>query len=369
MRKLIALCTIAICPCLVVAGGVERSPAGVGLLFEDGNHFEFSVGTLRPNVSGTADFPFVLPDGSVTIVNGNSGNVAEDYSVFSAGYRWDSNGPLALTVLFDNGYGADVDYPRTAIYPLAGSNATLSTLGLQALASYSIGESLTLYGGPRAIRTKMDIELPALGYTAFGEQTWSGGMVAGAAYEKPDIALRAALTWYSPIDYSIATTENDARSPDTDVTVPQTVNLDFQTGIMQDTLLFGSIRWAEWTEFDITPFGFNLATGGSLVSYENDITTYSIGLARRFTNVWSGALSFGYEKSNGEFVSNLGPSDGYSSISLAAIHTKEDVTVTIGASYIMVGDAATIVSADPLIISDFSSNTSLALGLKVSVGL
>ncbi len=34
---------------------------------------------------------------------------------------------------------------------------------------------------------------------------------------------------------------------------PQSVNIDFQTGIAANTLAFANIRWVHWDQFAVTP--------------------------------------------------------------------------------------------------------------------
>ena len=156
----------------------------------------------------------------------------------------------------------------------------------------------------------------------------------------------------------------------TDITTPQAINLDVQSGIAADTLLFGSLRWVEWSAFDITPAGFAAANGGaSLVSYSEDSITGSIGIGRKLSDQWSVAATYTLEGSGGGFVSNLGPTDGRSAFGLGGTYTNGDMKVTFGGQYILPGDAQTIVSATGPIISDFTDNSALAFGVKVGFSM
>ncbi len=38
-----------------------------------------------------------------------------------------------------------------------------------------------------------------------------------------------------------------------EVVTPQSVNIDFQTGIAANTLAFANIRWVHWDQFAVTP--------------------------------------------------------------------------------------------------------------------
>ena len=78
------------------------------------------------------------------------------------------------------------------------------------------------------------------------------GYIVGAACEKPEIALRAALTCESAITHDFPTTKTLAPlggtiQTTTTIEMPQSPALDFQSGIATDMLLFGLIRWSEWS--------------------------------------------------------------------------------------------------------------------------
>ena len=178
-----------------------------------------------------------------------------------------------------------------------------------------------------------------------------------------------ALTYNSSIKHDVQTNETSALGANSSITqieTPQSVNLDFQTGVAQDTLLFGGIRWVEWSEFDITPADYQVVSGGaSLVSYDNDVFSYSLGVGRRLSETWSVSASVGYEKSNGGFASNLGPTDGSKSLALAAVYTKDNMKVTTGIRYINIGDAQTSIDGGATAASNFKDNHAVAIGIKV----
>ena len=116
-----------------------------------------------------------------------------------------------------------------------------------------------------------------------------------------DIALRVALTYYSETEHSH--TSSAGVTPNT-INPPQSVNLDFQTGIAADTLLFGQIRWADWTNTRI------VNDGVPIVTYSEDVYTYTLGVGRKFSDSFSAAVSLGYEDAQGGIASRLAPTDG-----------------------------------------------------------
>ena len=94
-------------------------------------------------------------------------------------------------------------------------------------------------------------------YRVDAGKDWGYGWMLGTAYERPDIALRVSLSYYSKISHSLDTQESTATTgvlpTQTEVDTPQSVSLDFQTGVAPKTLVFGSIRWVDWSEFRIDP--------------------------------------------------------------------------------------------------------------------
>lgn len=186
------------------------------------------------------------------------------------------------------------------------------------------------------------------------------------AWEKPEIAARVALTYNSEITHDFDAAEVVDETPENGsfaTTVPESVNLEFQTGIAKDTLLFGSVRWVHWKDFDISPTGYVDTFHDALVSYSNNVTTYNLGVGRKFSEQWSGAVSVGYEKHQGDAVGNLGPTDGLKSVGLAASYqASENVKITGGLRYVEIGDAVTKTYG-----SQFTDNSGWGAGVRVGI--
>ena len=352
------------CAGAVQAGGIDRSGQSIAALFEQGRHVEFSLGSVSPETSGTS----VAALGSV-----NSGNMAEDFLQFGAAYKADINSQLSYAIIYDQPFGADVAYPTGTGYYAAGSRAEFESHAVTGLLNYRINENFSVHGGLRVQSVKASAAVPVVnGYTVTGDSEVGVGYVAGMAYEMPEIALRVALTYNSSIDYDVATSETFLTpggfatvNTTTSVETPQSVNLAFQTGVAEDTLLFGGIRWTDYSAFTIAPAGYTNATGAPLLSYDDDVFTYSLGLGRRLTDQWSIAATVGYEKSQGGFAANLGPTDGNTSVGLAATYSMDAMTITTGVRYVDIGDAQT--QFGPFApAANFTDNKAVAIGVKVA---
>lgn len=350
MKRIMLATTAILAATGAHAGGVERSTQSVSILFEKGRYAELSFGRFAPDVSGVSP----LSPGN------SSGDMAGDYNSWSLGYKMDMGERMAFAVILDQPIGANVDYPASALYPLRGSTATLTSSAITALLKYRFDNNVSVYGGLRYETVHGEVNLPFLSYTLDTNYDSELGYVVGVAWEKPEIAARVALTYNSAITHNLESVERGVATAGFETEVPQSVNLEFQTGIAKDTLLFGSIRWVDWTAFIIDPPAYP-APLGNLVDYASDRVTYNLGIGRRFNENWSGAITLGYEKADGERTGNLGPSDGMKSIGLAATYTKDNMKITGGIRYVEIGDATT----KPAVSGVFTDNSGVGVGIKI----
>lgn len=354
------------------AGGIDRSGQGISALFEKGRYMEFSFGSVRPEVSGN----------DVALFGGGAtGDVAGDYTQLGFAYKYDINEDLSFALIVDEPFGADILYGATSA-ALGGTLAFAESVAVTGLLRYKFTDRFSVHGGIRADQASALINLRGAAYGALNgygvtlSNDWALGYVAGVAYEIPDIALRVALTYNSEIDHDFPTVEaglpgalaplNGVASV-TSVTTPQSVNLDFQTGIAEDTLLFGSVRWADWSNFKLRPRGFvqvPLQADG-LIALE-DVVTYSLGVGRRFNETWSGSVSVSYEATGStNLVSPLAPTDGRIGLTVGGVYTHENMKVTFGVNYTQLGDAQPETGTPDVARASMTGSSALGVGIKV----
>ncbi|WP_415393495.1 OmpP1/FadL family transporter [Paracoccus sp. SJTW-4] len=354
----------------VFAGAIERAPQSLGILFEEGNYVEFSAGRVSPDVSGTD-----LPLGSLS-GGSSSGDISENYSFFGLGYKHQFNENLSAALIIEQPYGADISYPVGGSVNLGGTYAYVNSTTYTALLRYRFDNNFGIHGGIRGSRADGRVNLEGAAYATLSgynvdlDSAWGWGYVLGASWEKPEIAARVSLTYNSPIEHDFDTVETGLPVPglngasETTVKTPRSWTLEGQTGVAADTLVFGSIRWVNWSEFRVDPVGLVTVTGDGLVDLE-DTTTYTLGVARKFTENWSGALSFGYEKSGRRLVSPLSPTTGRKSLGLAAVYTQDNWKVTTGITYIKLGDAEAETGTPDTARAEFRDNDAWGIGVKV----
>lgn len=75
------------------------------------------------------------------------------------------------------------------------------------------------------------------------------------AYENHGIAGMTGNAGFDAILNKINNSEGT-----TEITTPQSVNFDFQTGIMENTVAFANLRWVNWKDFAIRPYKFGAAS-------------------------------------------------------------------------------------------------------------
>lgn len=340
-----AACAATVAAGAAHAGGIERRGDPSQILFEEGNQYlEFSVTHVAPNVSGT---------NTTAAPVGATGNITESYQNWAFGYKHELNDKITLAFVLDEPVGADVNYDTAGAF-FSGSSASVDSIAATALMKYQFTDRFSAYGGLKLQGLSGAITVQPFGggpYVLNVDKDYQLGYLVGAAYEVPEIAMRVALTYESEIEHEF----RDNSGNPFKVKTPQSVTLHAQSGIAANTLLFGSIRWREWTEFNVSPPEF---PANPIASGTSDIWTYTLGVGRKFSDKWSGAFSLGYEKDNGDVVGNLSGTDGYWSYGVAAIYQGEGYKITTGVRYIDLGSANTNVA-------NFSGNDAVAVGMKV----
>ena len=344
-------------PAAVSAAALEHTvPFFVRIFFEDGTYGEIGLSYSAPDLDGKGA---ILPPslGGVP-VSGDTGDLLRNYWSASAALKGDFtfNDRLSWLLTFDQPYTAQTQYKQgsfPAQFNYAGTEADLDTYQLTAALAYDATPNVKVYGGLRAQRMDATAALPVLsGYRISADDDWGYGGYLGAAYHRPEIGLRVALTYASKISHSLSTNERSdlfgSVNDTTNVDTPQSVTLEAQTGVAADTLAFGSIRWVDWSEFAIAPemyadiTGLVLGERRPLVDYPEDWWTYNLGVARQFTPDFAASVSVTYEPQVNEVLTTLGPVDGRTTLNLGASYDIGQATLSAGLVYGWLGDATNL---------------------------
>lgn len=323
-------------------------------------------------------------------------------------YNNDATTKAVIDAGVKQGVAARVDAGINEINGLLGKGGTKVEVDTQNLAmvfGFQPNKNWNLYAGGVYQTIKGNISLRGQAYSIYNgydadiKETGGVGWLAGFAYQIPEIALKASLTYRSEVDHDVNIRENlptlpalsllgqgaaaDAiknSSADTTITTPQSVNFDFQTGIMADTVAFANIRWVNWKDFSVQPYKFgqlskvvgpivNRPNGFDLVSYADDQWTVTTGVGRKLNDKWAGNVSVGWDSGAGDPITTLGPTEGYWNVGLGLQYSPTPQTfIAGGVKYFWLGDAKAQTGAQAgsdQYLAEFSDNNAIAYGLKL----
>lgn len=405
------------------AAAMDRSGQSIAAFLQPGNYFEAGFSVLDPSVSGKVQNNWT-PGGTAAPLapayRGTSvGEMADDYYFPSAALKFQLTDNFSFGLIYDQPFGAKATYSTdTYLNPLGGGVFHNGTEGTEVevksenitmLVGYQPTENFNIYGGAVYQTVEGNVQLRGLAYgstTALGQYNANMdddsavGWLAGIAYQIPEIALKASLTYRSEIDHDLKTneygrsdilalvTQNPAAAlynvnTNTEISTPQSVNLDFQTGVMADTVAFANLRWVNWKEFSIRPQQFeqvsralgaagatpNNPNGFDIVSYTDDQISATVGLGRKFSEQWAGNVSVGWDSGSGNPVSTLGPTEGYWNLGLGLqFSPASNYFIAGGVKYFWLGDAKAQAASDfgsNSYVADFEDNDAWGYGLKI----
>ena len=403
------------------AAALDRSGQSISAFLQPGNYFEAGISVLDPNVSGKVRngySPSAAPPSAIGLQNTNLSDMGDDYYFPSAALKLQVTDHFSFGLLYDQPFGADATYSLSDTVSVAaggvglfhnGTESTeveVKTQSISMIFGYQPTENFNFYAGPVYQTVEGDVQLRGLAYgatQALGmynaniKEDSAVGWLAGFAYQIPEIALKTSITYRSEIDHKASAREYGqsnvlafvGSSPvydvatDANITTPQSVNLDFQTGIMANTVAFANVRWVNWKDFsiDLKQFGTVADTLGALgqtpdnpngfdiVGYTDDQWSANVGVGRKFNDLWAGNVSVGWDSGAGNPISTLGPTEGYWNVGLGLQYSPTPATfIAGGVKYFWLGDAKAQAASNfgsDTYVAEFNDNDALAYGLKI----
>lgn len=404
LKKAILLCLIPTTS--TFAAGLDRSGQSIAAFLQPGNYFEAGISILDPDVSGKDKD------------NKNTGDMAGDYYFPHAALKIQATDHFSVGLIYDQPYGADAEYSGNSGFvenrpvPFKGSTSVVvDTQNLNLLVGYQPNENWNLYAGAVYQTVDGTVLLRGTTYSVLngydfrtGEDE-SVGWLAGVAYQIPEIALKASVTYRAEIKHKMNAYEhfgaagyisipgakpvadllnqkmaalNASSGDETELTTPQSVNIDFQTGIMANTVAFANVRWVDWSKFKVQPYkfgqlsqivgnlpGINKPNGFNLIDYKDDQISATVGLGRKFSDRWGANVSVGWDSGAGNPVTTLGPTEGFWSVGTGVrFSPAENYFIGAGVKYYWLGDADAVTGAHSA-AGTFTDNNAIAYGLNL----
>ncbi|MQW92285.1 transporter [Acinetobacter wanghuae] len=444
------------------AAALDRSGQSIQAFLQPGNYFEAGISVLDANVSGKINDDFLIPSSTNNTITkplkgSELGDMAESYYFPSAALKVQLNDNFSFGLIYDQPFGANAKYNQADTRHGAPGSTLQGNLGTNQVGAFTLGEESTevdvqtqnlsfilgyqptenwnIYAGPVYQTVKGNVQLRGTaygplagivciaacnlqayekgsktlykGYEASISENSSVGWLAGLAYQIPEIALKASLTYRSEIDHKVNIEESMPwnstlggslggipsmaekfvfEEGKTKITTPQSVNLDFQTGIMANTVAFAQLRWVEWSNFAIRPYKFgqlaadltNKKTtenpnpskrGFDLIAYEKDQISANVGIGRKFNDKWAGTVMAGWDSGAGNPVSTLGPTEGYWSAGIGGQYSPTPQSfIQAGVKYFWLGDADSQVASyfgTEKTAAKFEDNDAIGYSLKI----
>lgn len=390
----------------VYASALDESGQSILPFLEKGNYAEANIFVIDPKISGKVRNNPQLVDNPQDL---RTGDMAQSFQYYNAALKLQLNEYFAFGLIYDQPFGADV------LYPVKQNNSYSETKSLKEGTSVNVDsqnismilglkpyQNIQFYLGPVYQTIKGDVALRGNAYTTFFngydanfKEDSAMGWLAGMSYQIPDIELKLAVTYRSKIKHEMNVEESIYDQPinvtsleKTKITTPQSINLDFQTGVNQSTLAFINLRWVNWKKFNIRPTQFGAITQGitseltggtydqgfDLDSHQKDQLYAAIGLGHQISEKLSIGSEVSWDSGTGNPASSLNPTKGAWGLGLGLQYNPApNYFIATGIKYFWLGDAVAQDGTYHLPIdnikqnaeqADFKNNSSIAYGLK-----
>lgn len=397
------------------AAGLEYTKQSILPFFEEGNYAELSYAYVDPEIEGTD----VTGGVDNPAENQKINDMMDDFQIWGGAVKIAPTENTALALIYDEPFGVDTVYSKGSEFNnnMGTTEARVDTRNLTLLGGGKVNNNFWLYGGMEYQEAEGSVQLaqnfegnPIYYDLQTKDKSDALLPVLGFAYEIPEIKLRAAVTWRGEGQHSFQAKEsllvnnpllngvlqtdgptdyndipNDIKQAiglpqvefgDTQLTfkTPQSVNLDFQTGLSEKYQLLGMLnaRWVEWPEFNIAPRGITEVVGEPLAEYKEDAYAVEVALGKQFSPKFSGEVRVGYDSGTAEPLSLLGPYDSIKTLALGGSYDVNDsFNISAGAQY-MWFEGGTAYSKLPIdkslserTLAKFDDGTGYALGVKL----
>ena len=309
------------------AGGFSRGTADTDILFEEGN-FNMRAGvTIVAPQRGYDTITSPLLGGTVDVTDDE---YSDTYAIPSAAVKFNVTDDLRCAGTYTQSFGGGATYGTQATTAgFADGTGTISEgftsdeFGATCGYKFDLAKGRAwILGGLYAQNFDYEqvVRFPnpappgfppgGTGTLTFNDD-YRAGYRIGAAYEIPEIALRAQVMYRSEIEHSpnggpgdtfvvrLADGTPVASFPTNGVgTLPQSVEFKVQSGIAPGWLAFGSVKWTDWSVLDVLTYNIvGLPNNPRVLEYYwKDGWTVTAGVGHAFSENVSGLVGLTWDK-------------------------------------------------------------------------
>ena len=366
----------------VFSGGWEASRLDTSMMYNEGGYAEVGTSSITYDITGFTQAPALITHKMAKDQTRTAIGFKTQLGDFDIGLSNYLSGAIQLdgqaTAAQPNCTAAQKglgNFGQCSVVP----SADVEAKSLALMGRYRINENMSVLGGVNRYSVSGGtVTTVAAHYAVSGDEI---APVVGAAYENKEIALRVELLVQAETDMALTAGSSVAAAVPTvniansKMVIPQTMTLNFQSGIAEDTLLFGSIHKADWDTAQITIPGTNVGVNPVTGALDTTVlpvssafttkTAYSVGVGRKINESFSALGSYSTEAGGGALSADAFTlTDGSQTLGFGVRYTKDNITVTGGYSYTKVGDVTVGVTATGQ-SATYANNSVTGLGLKI----
>ena len=393
--KYAGISLIALSASMGHAGGWEASTIDTSLMYSEGSAANVSTASLSPSHVASTYLKLDSTNGtdrSVLKKETRTSIVGKfDIGSFVVGINQFKSGSIQL------GGGA-----KTAVGWIPDANATLTSTSV--LTKYRISGPYDLLAG-LTMNSLGATEVSTVLGTYNVDAKTSTGYLIGGAYSAPAIALRVEVLYQPKSKISTNTSFTETAVPTGNVGAPtyadgvafsalgaatyaalgnvnavqneasftstlsrpETLTLNFQSGVAEDTLVFGSVHQAKWSKSQIFVDAVSPVT--EITTSFTDTTAYTIGVGRKINDSFSVSASFKSEGGSGATGTSLFTvSNGSQGVSLGGSYNMDNIEIRAGYNYTKLGGVtiSTLAGGLGTVQAVYPSNSISAVGASVT---
>ena len=311
------------------AGGLERGGYNIDLLFDPSDYaFESAVTYVNPqrtlnNVRDTDP-----TDGNPLARRSDGIDATEGYWVPRIGFKASIGDAIDCMADYSEPWGAHLNQGANWVGANENIETKIDSENYAATCSYSFdvgpGQLRVIGGGfyqeisGFQERLGMDLGAPVSSPAGIGRldlEADGWGWRAGVAYEIEEYALRTSLVYNSAVELDNIQGTLDLTQLGSVVVpvfgsakMPGSLELKVQTGIAPGWLVFGGIKWTDWSQLQRVVFcpeatrplaacrSGSPTEATSLDLFYRDGWTISGGVGHKFNEQWSGAVNLAWDR-------------------------------------------------------------------------